>query len=94
MSPIAISVPTRIADLGGWTDTWFAQHGLVCHLAVWPGVDVTVQRSTGRRAARCGSATSPERRWTPGLDARATSDPLMAACLDEAGVPPGAWIWT
>ena len=93
MSPIAISVPTRIADLGGWTDTWFAQHGLVCHLAVWPGVDVTVQPVDGPPGleVRLGNFARAWR-WTPGLDARTTPDPLIAACLDEAGVPPGAWI--
>ncbi len=34
--------PIRIADLGGWTDTWFAGHGAVCHIAVLPGVEVRV----------------------------------------------------
>jgi D-glycero-alpha-D-manno-heptose-7-phosphate kinase len=30
----------RVCDVGGWTDTWFAQHGRVCSLAVGPGVSV------------------------------------------------------
>lgn len=92
-SPIArVSVPTRIADLGGWTDTWFAQHGVVCHLAVWPGVDVVLQAVDGPPGVevRLGNFVRSWR-WTPGLDARATPDPLIAACLDEAGVPEGAW---
>jgi D-glycero-alpha-D-manno-heptose-7-phosphate kinase len=30
----------RVADVGGWTDTWFGSPGRVCHLAVGPGVAV------------------------------------------------------
>ena len=29
----------RILDAGGWTDTWFAGHGAVCHLCVGPGAE-------------------------------------------------------
>lgn len=32
--------PVRVADVGGWTDTWFGSPGRVCHLAVGPGVEV------------------------------------------------------
>lgn len=45
MSPsrcIRAAAPTRICDIGGWTDTWFAGHGKVFNLAVFPTVDVTV----------------------------------------------------
>lgn len=35
--------PVRILDLGGWTDTWFAEHGAVCNVAVLPGVEVQVE---------------------------------------------------
>ena len=31
------SAPIRIADCGGWTDTWFGSPGQVCHLAMEPG---------------------------------------------------------
>jgi D-glycero-alpha-D-manno-heptose-7-phosphate kinase len=37
--------PLRICDAGGWTDTWFAGHGVVCTLAAGPGVRVRVERS-------------------------------------------------
>ena len=37
---VIVTAPVRIADLGGWTDTWFAGHGAVCHLAVSPGIEV------------------------------------------------------
>lgn len=34
------TAPVRVADVGGWTDTWFGSPGRVCHLAVGPGVVV------------------------------------------------------
>ena len=35
--------PVRINDLGGWTDTWFAERGKVLNMAVQPGVEVQVK---------------------------------------------------
>jgi D-glycero-alpha-D-manno-heptose-7-phosphate kinase len=34
-----------VLDAGGWTDTWFARDGAVCHLAVDGGTEVAVVRS-------------------------------------------------
>jgi D-glycero-alpha-D-manno-heptose-7-phosphate kinase len=34
-----------VLDAGGWTDTWFAHHGTVCHLAVEPGTEAIAQLS-------------------------------------------------
>ncbi len=34
------TAPVRIADCGGWTDTWFADRGAVCNVAAGPGVHV------------------------------------------------------
>jgi D-glycero-alpha-D-manno-heptose-7-phosphate kinase len=34
------SAPIRICDNGGWTDTWFAGHGMVFNIAVYPSVQV------------------------------------------------------
>lgn len=34
------SAPIRICDNGGWTDTWFAQHGAVFNIAVFPAAEV------------------------------------------------------
>jgi D-glycero-alpha-D-manno-heptose-7-phosphate kinase len=39
---IKCSAPIRICDLGGWTDTWFARHGAVLNIAVFPDVEVIV----------------------------------------------------
>jgi D-glycero-alpha-D-manno-heptose-7-phosphate kinase len=38
-----------VLDAGGWTDTWFAGHGSVCHLAVGPGAEVLARRRPLRK---------------------------------------------
>jgi D-glycero-alpha-D-manno-heptose-7-phosphate kinase len=42
--------PIRIADNGCWTDTWFAGHGQVFNIAVYPYAEVQV------KVRRCGRA--------------------------------------
>ena len=42
MKRIHSSAPVRICDIGGWTDTWFAGHGAVFHIAVTPYVEVKI----------------------------------------------------
>ena len=34
--------PTRICDVGGWTDTHFAKHGAVFNIAVYPYVEIQI----------------------------------------------------
>lgn len=41
---VTVRVPVRTADVGGWTDTWFAVRGTVTNVAVGPGVEVTARR--------------------------------------------------
>ncbi len=92
MVDISISAPTRIADLGGWTDTWFSRRGVVCHVAVWPGVDVTLRPADGPSGVEVRLHNfDREWHWTPGTPPREWPDPLVAACLDEGPVPEGAW---
>ena len=35
--------PIRICDNGGWTDTWFAGHGRIFNIAVYPYAEVQVE---------------------------------------------------
>jgi D-glycero-alpha-D-manno-heptose-7-phosphate kinase len=42
--------PIRICDIGGWTDTWFAGHGKIFNIGVYPYVEVQV--AVYPRAAR------------------------------------------
>jgi D-glycero-alpha-D-manno-heptose-7-phosphate kinase len=93
MTPIRVSAPTRIADLGGWTDTWFAGHGVVCHLAVWPGVEVTLSPCDGPAGVEVRLRNfDREWHWTPGTPPQVCPDPLIGACLDESEIPDGAWL--
>lgn len=87
--------PVRICDIGGWTDTWFAEHGAVCSIAVSPvaevqvvarpaqgGVDPVVINAVdfGDRYAVIPGAPLPGRH------------PLIDAAVDEFGVPGGVGI--
>jgi D-glycero-alpha-D-manno-heptose-7-phosphate kinase len=42
--------PIRICDNGGWTDTWFADHGKIFNIGVYPYVEVQI--AVYSRAAR------------------------------------------
>jgi D-glycero-alpha-D-manno-heptose-7-phosphate kinase len=44
------AAPIRICDIGGWTDTWFAGHGRIFNIGVYPFVEVQV--AVYPRAAR------------------------------------------
>jgi D-glycero-alpha-D-manno-heptose-7-phosphate kinase len=44
--------PIRIADNGCWTDTWFAGHGQVFNVAVYPYAEVQVKVRRGGAAER------------------------------------------
>lgn len=39
---ISSLAPIRIADIGGWTDTWFARHGKVLNIGVSPFAEVDI----------------------------------------------------
>ncbi|MCK5803804.1 MAG: GHMP kinase [Lentisphaeria bacterium] len=39
---INASAPIRVCDIGGWTDTWFAEYGTVLNIAVYPFVEAQV----------------------------------------------------
>lgn len=83
--------PIRICDLGGWTDTWFAAHGTVLNLGVYPYVQCQM----------CvNAATSPRGRFT--IHAENYGDryqinpesvqfgrhPLLEACVAAMRIPP------
>lgn len=44
---VAASAPTRTADVGGWTDTWFARQGIVCNVAIDHRAEVRVAAQPG-----------------------------------------------
>jgi D-glycero-alpha-D-manno-heptose-7-phosphate kinase len=80
------TAPVRIADLGGWTDTWFAGHGLVCSIAVRPGVEVRLEAAPGEGRVVLDAVDFGDRY---DLAEGRGRHPLLEACVDEAGVAPG-----
>jgi D-glycero-alpha-D-manno-heptose-7-phosphate kinase len=82
--------PMRIADNGGWTDTWFAGHGKIFNIGVYPYAEVQVEvfPSDGRQervviqAENYGDryAMAPERGiWT--------KHPLLEAAIHYMRIP-------
>ncbi len=85
---ITATTPIRICDLGGWTDTWFAGHGVVCSLAVNPGVVVQVRlstRQTERQAVQLEARNYGESLQYPGQTPR---HPLLHAAIATNPIPP------
>jgi D-glycero-alpha-D-manno-heptose-7-phosphate kinase len=87
---IRSTAPVRIADNGGWTDTWFARHGQVLNIAVTPGVDITLEHFN----RDCADATVTLRLKNPDLEY--TYEPgsgvgghnrLLEAAIDLIGIP-------
>jgi D-glycero-alpha-D-manno-heptose-7-phosphate kinase len=93
------AAPIRICDIGGWTDTWFAGHGKVFNIGVYPYVEVqiavydTAAAADGQdRAERVMlNAENFGERYAivPGGE-RPNRHPLLEAAIDEVGVPDGA----
>ena len=87
---ITALAPIRICDCGGWSDTWFAGHGQVCHVAVAPYVEVQVAAEARRpgeprvvvHAENYGTRYVPD----PG-DPAHSPHPLIDAAIAHMGVP-------
>ena len=85
---IEASVPVRICDNGGWTDTWFGGPGRVLNVAVKPGVDVSIRATAGSDLVVFDLETLGERySIVPGAP-RTTRHPLLEAAIDA--FPPPA----
>jgi D-glycero-alpha-D-manno-heptose-7-phosphate kinase len=91
-SRITVHAPVRIADIGGWTDTWFAGSGLVCNIAAGPGVTVTVEMDeTARRRADGAMLSLADfdqeyalyRSDEPGVDKLRAEHPVLAEILER-----------
>ncbi len=93
MTTVTAEAPVRTCDCGGWTDTWFARHGAVFHIAVNPGVRVVVRSSVARpgppapvllRAENYGDRYA----FLPGTRPW-VRHALLEAAIESVGVPPG-----
>ena len=82
--------PIRVCDNGGWTDTWFAGHGKIFNIGVYPYAEVQIQvyphdaqderiiiyaENYGERYAVHGEAGTWDRH------------PLLEAAIERMGVP-------
>jgi D-glycero-alpha-D-manno-heptose-7-phosphate kinase len=82
--------PIRICDLGGWTDTWFAGHGQIFNIGVYPYVEVQV--AVYPRAARPDQIVLHAENYgeryavTPG-NPTFERHPLLEAAISEIGAP-------
>ena len=83
MRAVSAVAPTRVCDIGGWTDTWFARHGAVLNLAVTPAVEVRVEARAAGAGPRVAASVENEGRAVPG------PHPLLEAAVDQVGLPDG-----
>jgi D-glycero-alpha-D-manno-heptose-7-phosphate kinase len=92
--PLAIInsvAPIRICDNGGWTDTWFAGHGRIFNIGVYPYAEVQIAVFPGGardpreriviNAENYGEryAVDPEKHWD--------KHPLLEAAIQSMKVP-------
>jgi D-glycero-alpha-D-manno-heptose-7-phosphate kinase len=102
---IVAHAPVRVADLGGWSDTWFAKFGAVSNVAVSPGVTVTLRMDPslgldeirvrslgGERIERCSTPNEWDDKLLGLLLANDTGGRLDIAV--ESAVPPGSGLGT
>ncbi len=83
--------PIRVCDNGGWTDTWFAGHGRIFNIAVYPYAEVQIavvprgDRHPGGRiiinAENYGEryVVNPEKHWD--------KHPLLEAAIEYMRLP-------
>jgi D-glycero-alpha-D-manno-heptose-7-phosphate kinase len=89
---VTASAPVRICDCGGWTDTWFARHGAVFHIAIEPRVFVRATahpRVPGTPTVTVHAENFGDRfSFDPGRRPRG-AHPLLEAAVESVGVPEG-----
>ncbi len=82
--------PIRICDNGGWTDTWFAGHGAIFNIGVYPYVEVQI--AVHPREARADQVTLFAENYgaryavVPGAPAY-REHPLLEAAIHAAALP-------
>ncbi len=83
--------PIRICDLGGWTDTWFADEGTVFNIGVYPYAEVqihAVQRTNADQRRIVLNAENFGDRYELGPGKiQYDRHPLLEACIDIMELP-------
>jgi D-glycero-alpha-D-manno-heptose-7-phosphate kinase len=102
---IVARAPVRVCDLGGWTDTWFAKRGLVCNIALGPGVTVQIlpaAKAGVRRLVLAAHGIRLELDHTNTVPGHPMIEAILRAHPSAAGseiridstVPPGSGVGT
>ena len=86
---ISSVAPIRIADFGGWTDTWFARHGKVLNIAVYPYAEVQVHvfPRGDRPLVEIHAENYGERYTLDNVGGEYQRHPLLEAAFEYMGVP-------
>ena len=87
---ISSVAPIRIADFGGWTDTWFAKFGRVLNVAVYPLAEVQLRvfaRREGRPPLTIFAENYGERYTLDSVGGTYDRHPLLEAAIDFMGIP-------
>lgn len=83
--------PIRICDFGGWTDTWFAEHGRVLNLAVYPYVQcqmrVTEAKSGSTSLVTIHAENYGDRYSIDPSSIVYDKHPLLEAAVDAMHIP-------
>jgi D-glycero-alpha-D-manno-heptose-7-phosphate kinase len=86
------AAPIRICDNGGWTDTWFAGHGRIFNIGVYPIVEVQMEifnRSEVEQRIVINAENFGERYALDGGSGEGDWDrhPLLEATIDRMEIP-------
>lgn len=87
---INATAPIRICDLGGWTDTWFAERGVVLNIGVYPYAEVQLFVRRGDKSGARDIVVNAENfgdRYAVPLPIEYEKHPLLEACLDIMELP-------
>jgi D-glycero-alpha-D-manno-heptose-7-phosphate kinase len=82
--------PIRIMDNGGWTDTWFAKHGAIFNIGVYPYAEVQIDvfpHDPGRPRIEVLAENYGERFTVEPGKGRWDHHPLLAAAIEYMKVP-------
>lgn len=83
--------PIRVCDNGGWTDTWFAEHGKIFNIGVYPYVEVQIEvypRAAQKDRVVIFAENFGERyAFDPSAAKGWDRHPLLEATIDMMGVP-------
>jgi len=82
--------PIRICDNGGWTDTWFAGHGAIFNIAVYPYAEVQIflyRRKQGEKRITIHAENYGERYRIGTPKGHYDKHPLIEAAIEYMRIP-------